>query len=295
MRFSPIFAVVALTLGCGRSDLLEDDFSPSGGTGTGGTGGSTLDGGGDLDATSPGHPGHPAADSGVDGATTIGVPDASSGPGSCTPFNCSDGCCQADGTCFRVTPDSNGAIPTNIPCGANGEACVTCNAGYSCLLGCQKDLGTTCTPENCTGCCLAADVNGAMSTQCFEGMQSDFCGTGGGQCQHCAPSGNGGQCVADPAGGGDCVDEGQCNSTNCAGCCSGNLCVVGTQDIGCGSGAVACQDCTADGGVCVGIAPSSGDVRGCGYDCLAGLPVCNTFCPSASNCGPISSFLGSGP
>lgn len=293
MHFSFMVAVAALTLGCGRSDLLEDDSFPSGTTEADGSIASGDDASG-MDATGPGHPGHPTSDASVDAGTTVGVPDAGAGAGSCTRFSCSDGCCQADGTCFRVGPDSNGPIPTSIPCGSNGDACVTCKAGFSCLAGgCQEDLGTTCTPENCSGCCLAANVNGTMSTQCFEGTQSNFCGKGGGQCQRCAPMGNGGQCVADPAGGADCVDKGQCNSTNCAGCCSGNLCVVGTQDIGCGSGAVACQDCTADGGLCMGVAPSSGVVQGCGYDCLAGF-ACNTFCPTASGCGPLGSFLGSG-
>ncbi len=85
---------------------------------------------------------------------------------------------------------------------------------------------------------------------CYDGTgELDARGSSGGECQECAPSINGGHCVADPGGGGHCEGMGTCNATNCAGCCAGNICAEGTQDIGCGIAGAPCQDCTLDGGL----------------------------------------------
>ncbi len=49
--------------------------------------------------------------------------------------------------------------------------------------------------------------------------------------------------------------EGECGPISCAsGCCYGNVCAIGTQDIACGSMGHACLDCTAQtfgAGTCV--------------------------------------------
>ena len=40
-----------------------------------------------------------------------------------------------------------------------------------------------------------------------------------------------------------CGDDG-CGPSNCAGCCSGNVCLAGTFEIRCGKNGVACRDCS---------------------------------------------------
>ena len=112
----------------------------------------------------------------------------------------------------------------------------------------------------------------------------------------CVPSINGGHCVADPGGGGHCEDVGTCNASNCAGCCAGNICAEGTQNVACGVAGVPCQDCNSDGGTCFDIsAPDirladGGMTRACGYECgntgppPAIPPACHVYCTSATNC-----------
>jgi len=108
-------------------------------------------------------------------------------------------------------------------------------------------------------------------------------------CQECAPSNDGGDCVADSGVGGQCEGVGTCDATSCAGCCAGNLCAVGTQSVGCGQRGVPCQDCSADGGLCLDLlgAPD-GEHRVCGYDCpnTAPPPTCTVWCTSATDCIP---------
>jgi hypothetical protein len=124
------------------------------------------------------------------------------------------------------------------------------------------------------------------STQCFEGTQDFACGSGGGECSRCSPSTNGGHCVTDSTGGGHCEGAGKCSAANCAGCCSGDLCVEGTQDVGCGSKGAQCTDCTMDGGVCIGFVDNPNGVVGyaCGYGCLGIGLGCSSYCISPTNC-----------
>jgi hypothetical protein len=234
-------------------------------------------------------------DSAAGGASDAGPFSA----GSCGFSTCPDGCCLGDGGCFVV-----GLVATDgsIPCGLYGERCQTCLAGYSCGAGgCLKDLWpdsealpppeNVCGPSNCPGCCFAEGTNGS-STQCFEGTQDEFCGTGGVGCARCAPPTNGGHCVANPTAGGHCEGAGQCNATSCAGCCAGGLCVAGSQDVGCGSNGTRCQDCTADGGICIGyganptVTNPSDLVTNfeCGYGCLPTGFGCTSYCTGPSDC-----------
>jgi hypothetical protein len=97
--------------------------------------------------------------------------------------------------------------------------------------------------------------------------------------------------VANSSGGGHCEGAGQCNATNCAGCCSGDLCVEGAQNIACGSYGDACQNCTDGGGECVIFDVDGFDDGGvgqvCGYDCPGMIPICGTYCSKPSDCfGP---------
>jgi hypothetical protein len=284
-------ACAASSLGCGRSSLVDELTSSPGGSGAssggapGGSGspdGSVGDGGANLDATVH-----------VEDGSTSTSGDAPS-PGSCNFATCPTGCCLPDGTCFVAGPSADGSFPTDIPCGSNGEACATCPSDYICIGGgCLHVTGanTVCGPDNCNGCCMlgampAPGVTGASNT-CFLGSQDLYCGSGGGQCQGCAPSTNGGHCVSDPGGGGHCEGIGTCNATNCAGCCAGDLCAVGTQDVGCGTAGAACQDCASDAGICIRLGTPDGGVdRFCGYGCLTDTPPpeCSTYCASASDC-----------
>jgi hypothetical protein len=289
---------LGLTLGCGRGSLILEQSGgsstgPSSGAGTGTSSSSGVTGTG-----SGGTPGTDVADATVDGAGqpmggTIFDAGSSLPPGPCGPFTCPDGCCQSDGTCFVATA---GAV--NTPCGSNGEACTTCAAGEMCFGGCVRDLGETCSATNCAGCCLLASTMGntiSTSTQCADGTQDSFCGSGGAQCNRCSPATNGGHCVADSPSGGHCEDVGQCNATNCAGCCLGNVCAEGQQNVACGIRGAACQDCS-DGGQCLGLGTNDGGVDyWCGYDCPGNdVPACSTVCTSPSNCVPLNQVFNSG-
>jgi hypothetical protein len=131
--------------------------------------------------------------------------------------------------------------------------------------------------------------------QCFIGTQDNFCGSGGGPCASCSPTANGGHCAANPGNNGGRCDIGPlCDSSNCAGCCEGDVCAVGRQDVACGGSGAACQDCSADAGFCVNIETPSSTHVGCGYDCPVGFPtpvLCTTFCATPDDCGPTSSFV----
>jgi hypothetical protein len=297
MRIRSVFVVAGLMLRCGGSTLVgNNDAQPHPADGSSPS--MTADtGGGDEGAILSGA--DATAASRVDGSATATGP----GAGPCSFFTCPDGCCLDDGGCFAYSGES-----TDIPCGSNGEACRTCPSGESCIPniatagpsigragrsgGCQRDLGEPCTPENCAGCCFVADVNtdsgSVFSTQCFEGSQDNYCGSAGTACLRCTPATNGGHCVADSTGGGHCEGAGQCNATNCAGCCAGAFCVQGAQDVACGSHGAACQNCT-DGGLCVAFAAGDGGVATnvCGYDCASPFGVlCASYCSSPSDCSP---------
>jgi hypothetical protein len=308
VRISALWATLGLVLGCGRSVLLDDGTSAgSSGDGmnaaTSGTGSAGPDATDDLDA---------GTESTLDGDSLVRGPDAASlargldasssaapdaaapPPGPCSVFTCLGGCCLPDGTCFRATLSSDGTFPTDIPCGGTGEACITCPAGDSCIAeACEHDVAPTCSPSTCGGCCEGPGA----SDQCWEGTDDNFCGSGGNTCQRCTPDSNGGHCVADSTGGGHCEDVGLCNATNCAGCCLGNVCAEGSQNVACGERGVACQDCTPDAGTCLGVVMNDGGVRElCGYDCLELNEIeCQTYCSSPSDCVPVTQLFGGGP
>jgi hypothetical protein len=93
-----------------------------------------------------------------------------------------------------------------------------------------------------------------------------------------------------------------CRPGNCAGCCTGNLCVGGTSSLACGSGGGTCGYCSSpniclSGGYC-GIdpesvwlvQPSQGTIastnNGASWDSLDGSPpdvIVTTTCPPSSN------------
>ncbi len=250
MRRFGAMALLALSLGCGRSGLLDD--------GTYTTGGNSPPGGEAGDSSAP-----PAEDSSVPPTEDVTVPpledvfvpppppfppeedvsappmeDVSVPPGGCGYTTCS-GCCDTNGGCHQGSDTS--------ACGGQGEQCISC--GQLCVDGICLNLSSNCGPSNCTGCCLGNDV-------CTDGLHAGACGAGGMQCESCNPATGGGKCAANAAGtGGSCSfpTSSACNDTTCpTGCCVGSLCVQGTQDIACGSGGVGCQDCTSNGRTCIG-------------------------------------------
>jgi hypothetical protein len=92
---------------------------------------------------------------------------------SCSPTNCSDGCCFGS---YCSSGTLSGA------CGTNGQPCDTCNTmkGDYCAPtdgGGVCSSGPPCGPMTCAGCCYG-DV-------CSVGTQDFACGTGGATCFDC--------------------------------------------------------------------------------------------------------------
>ncbi len=247
LRFG-LVALVGVFLGCGRSDLV-DELGPSA----------------PDDASAVADDGTPIADSSptldstsilpVDASVPPPIEDAEPPPppfedvslppptddGSvgCGPSTCT-GCCQPDGSCLTI-----GMMGSAGPCGAHGEQCINCS--QTCLQGGCGTVVSECNASTCEGCCVG-------STICADGKHDTACGHGGVQCESCNPTTGGGQCVLQSSGnGGQCqFISTACNGNTCPrGCCVGNVCAQGTQDIACGTGGAACSDCTTNGTTCI--------------------------------------------
>ena len=88
---------------------------------------------------------------------------------------------------------------------------------------------TTCTAENCAGCC--------RDDKCEEGTSESACGEGAAACETCSG--------AQMCTGGKCKEP--CGPNNCKGCCEGDTCIAGTATEKCGAEGAACSSCTAQG------------------------------------------------
>lgn len=160
--------------------------------------------------------------------------------GACGPVTC-PGCCDATGAC--VLPG-----PKESLCGSNGEACEFCpeDAGF---LGCKSaaclKVQPNCGPNNCNGCCFT--FGGSSYGYCATGNHDTACGNAGAPCARCVPSEGTGQCVSrgDAGPGGTCT-KAACSPSTCVGCCIGDVCAVGTQDLACGKGGAGCSNCLFD-------------------------------------------------
>jgi len=119
---------------------------------------------------------------------------------------------------------------------------------------------TTCTPQNCRGCC--------RDDKCEEGQSNESCGRGAVSCQTCS----GLQVCKD----GTCQEP--CGPTNCDGCCDGDVCRGGTTTSQCGSGGMRCADCAASGVA----------FRCRGQTCIdeSCAATCTSGCCSAAGCQP---------
>jgi hypothetical protein len=146
----------------------------------------------------------------------------------CDARTCPNGCCDERGLC-RPGGD-------NTACGKGGGKCSLCGPGTVCNgLVCEPEQ--RCDPLNCNGCCI-----GNFCLQ--DGNLPTACGRNGVACKDC----QGGGLVCES---GECTQP-RCGPDNCAGCCSGNICVVGGLDTACGLGGQACADCTENAEVCRG-------------------------------------------
>ncbi|AKV03538.1 hypothetical protein AKJ09_10201 [Labilithrix luteola] len=146
-------------------------------------------------------------------------------PPACSPANCA-GCCQGNNCVIATTPAA---------CGKGGLSCSACKVNEICNGGvCEPAAG--CNAANCAGCCIG-DI-------CASGNQNTACGAGGDLCTNC--TGQGGKVCQ----GGTCQQP-ACGPGNCAGCCAGNTCVVGTQDNACGpANGAQCSNCTLNNQMC---------------------------------------------
>lgn len=195
----------------------------------------------------------------------------------CGPTNC-PGCCVGNQCVTATTPTA---------CGTNGQQCKTCPTGQVCNASGTCVPGSECNPANCAGCCVG-DI-------CAVGTQNTACGAGGGQCLNCVNQNPSRVCQS-----GSCQLP-ACGPQTCPnGCCSGNTCVVGTQNNACGAiGGGACNDCTAQNQVCVNracsVACGPANCTGC---CLANntcdIGIGNTTCGAGgvacANCAAQGSF-----
>lgn len=207
---------------------------------------------------------------------SVDVPNDNQGGdgGTCNPTTCPTGCCDANGQC-RVGADFGA-------CGSAGGKCEDCGAsGFDyCdpnLRQCAKDL-PGCDALSCpTGCCF--DLNG--QGVCVSGNSSVACGSGGIKCADCSQSGT----VCDISVK-KCAPP-KCGPQNCKGCCSGDVCLGGTDGKACGKGGLLCTDCAGKGqtcntttGACDGPPPTC-TPQTCPNGCCQGnncLPSTNTTC-----------------
>lgn len=183
-------------------------------------------------------------DLGAQSATTCGF-----GGAACGSCGASGRCLK--GACFHPQPNCDG---TNCPgccldsntcgdgiagdaCGFGGHACQGCGPLASfkkCVLhdGGGGSCQATCDGSNCHGCC--------DGTTCLLGQSQSSCGELGAACTAC-PTGQ--LCkVQGASAGGSCAVP--CSPASCKGCCAGDVCAVGDQDIACGLGGGACANCS---------------------------------------------------
>ena len=163
-------------------------------------------------------------------------------PPLCSASNCK-GCCDSSGICQTGTGD--------VFCGDNGGKCITCNTdfhcqqvfdGHACV---SKGGGSTeqCSYATCPSGCCGRFNNVSQDIYCFQGDGDYACGIGGQPCAECEVNNDtcsNHQCLHSVCGGGHCVN----------GCCLGSECLAGTDIHMCGTGAVACADCTKSNETC---------------------------------------------
>lgn len=179
----------------------------------------------------------PLGDAGDELLGDAGDSAMDAGPSGCT-FTC-QGCCLPDGGC---------SASSELTCGWKGDVCEVCLWPWMCKgRVCFREL-KNCGPENCTGCC--------GGNNCFSGAHASTCGHGGASCVTCLPE-DGHVCTPLPdageaGAGGVCKGLVLCSPVTCKGCCAGDICATGTQDVACGTGGQACMSCVLNFPYCIG-------------------------------------------
>jgi hypothetical protein len=154
----------------------------------------------------------------------------------CDVGTCPTGCCTLyNGQVACVSGVSS------LACGGGGQQCTDCTEkGQVCDPTKQVCVNAPCGPNNCKGCC--------QGDTCVSPQSDSECGTGGLSCTDCTKQNqfcdtSTGQCTGIPP---------LCDSTNCKGCCSGDVCVNNPSDTQCGLGGAACVNCSSQGETCNG-------------------------------------------
>jgi hypothetical protein len=141
-----------------------------------------------------------------------------------------DACTGNDGCQASFRTCATGAIQQALADALDPEVAECVVSGFTKDDGEQtgpdgKPKVTTCTPQNCKGCC--------RDDKCENGDAPSACGVGAAACQICA----GGQKCTD----GKCKEP--CSPNTCAGCCDGDNCLPGTTKDKCGDNGAACAAC----------------------------------------------------
>ena len=159
-------------------------------------------------------------------------------PVTCNAGNC-PGCCVGNSCVVATTPAA---------CGKGGAGLQGLQSERDVHLRRVHAAAPNCSPANCAGCCIGADI-------CAVGNQNTACGVDRRPVHQLrrarSRSVRAAACQV-PA----------CGPGNCAGCCSGNTCVLGTQDTACGQNGAQCNDCTPGNRGLHG-APVHAEVRTC--------------------------------
>jgi hypothetical protein len=210
-----------------------------------------------------------------------GLPDVGADTAVCNAASCPSGCCDSSGACQAGTLDA--------ACGTGGAMCSACGTDHCNAQSRTCTSVPSCTAENCTGCCDQA-------SNCQLGTQTTVCGSGGSSCQNCSAEG-----FTSCAGNACVTPVPVCDPSTCPnGCCemasNEPLCVDGSENISCGSGGQACQNCQGTGDVCSAarqcVTPTCGpgNCSGCcfGNQCIPGTSqnACGTGGQQCMNCGP---------
>lgn len=256
--------------------------------------------------------------SGADACSSTGDCECGDSPSCDTGQQCVGGVCVCDGTsCPYGCCDGDICVttPSIDRCGTGGATCSPCNPTLSdncsadgecrCDGGPACQDGQRCSDETCI-CDVVTCPGGCCESEVCQGRSVSTCGIDGELCTTCSPTradtcSDLGECRcgANPACtvGQRCVDGTcLCDTTSCAGCCDGVICLSGNAVDSCGTGGIECIACPAsdvcDGGVCSSCSSDSCPMGCCsGATCVAPptTTTCGTGGAACAACDPVSS------
>ena len=132
--------------------------------------------------------------------------------------SCTD---SVDNDMNGLTDCADSACAAHVSCSSSDGGPMTDDAGMMMM---------ACDASSCMGCC--------DGDRCLSGASLAACGQGGVACEVCML---GAACEATGCVGGPVA----CGPENCAGCCMGDICVMGDRPAACGTGGGACNACEA--------------------------------------------------